>query len=65
MPAEMIIFPDAKAIATLSKVWRWLFPKNFQPFLFGALGDMFFEVLSGEVFCLNAGVDAIERGANR
>lgn len=65
MRSDLIITPDTEAIAALKDAWNWLLPDEFRPLLFTAMGDMFYEDDSGEVFWLNTGTGDIEPVAGR
>jgi len=56
---RLIITPNNEAISELKQAWSWLLPEHYQPILFTALGDMFFEVPSGEVHWLNTGTGSV------
>lgn len=63
MRSDLIVTPDAEAVATLQDSWNWLLPAQYRPLLFTATGDMFYEDEDGEVFWLNTGMGDIERVA--
>lgn len=52
---ELTFTPDDAAIDQLVASWSWLLHEPISPILFTALGDLFFETASGEVFWLNTG----------
>lgn len=60
MLSDLIITPDAEAVEVLRQAWDWLLPEEYTPLLFTAMGDMFYEDTSGEVFWLNTGTGDIE-----
>jgi Domain of unknown function (DUF1851) len=62
-PNRLLISPDSEAIEELGRAWSWLLPEHYQPLLFSALGDMFFQVPSGEVHWLNTGTGEITKVA--
>jgi len=52
---HLIVTPDTDAISELKAAWSWLLPTHYEPLLFNALGDMFYETATGEVWWLNTG----------
>jgi hypothetical protein len=60
MRSELIVTPDAEAITILNASWSWLLPDEYRPLLFTAMGDMFYEDETGEVFWLNTSAGDIE-----
>lgn len=64
MPRNLVIAPDAAAIATLLDAWGWLLPCDIRPLMFSAIGDMFYEDGAGTVFWLDTGRGEITRIAD-
>ena len=60
---RLLISPNSDAVEELRRAWSWLLPHDSQPLLFSALGDMFFQISSGEVHWLNTGTGEITRVA--
>jgi hypothetical protein len=60
---RLLISPNSDAVEELRRAWSWLLPQDYQPILFSALGDMFFQISSGEVCWLNTGTGEITRVA--
>ena len=60
---QLVITPDNEAIDELKQAWSWLLPEHYQPILFTALGDMFFQVPSGDVHWLNTGTGEVTQVA--
>jgi hypothetical protein len=55
--------PTIEAIGELQIAWSWLLPERYQPVLFSALGDMFYQTQSGEIWWLNTGTTEISKVA--
>jgi hypothetical protein len=53
--------PDAAAINRLRAAWSWHLPAYHTPLLFSALGDMFYEVPTGEIWWLNTGTAELSK----
>jgi hypothetical protein len=60
----LTITPSAEAIEELGREWSWLVPERYQPVLFTALGDMFYETPSGEIWWLNTGTAELSKVAD-
>ena len=58
---ELVVTPDDEAVAELRQAWSWLLKENYRPVLFSALGDIFFESVSGEVHWLNTGTGDVSQ----
>ena len=56
--------PNEAAIAVLREHWRWLLGDEWQPFLFSAIGDMFFTVAAGSVWWLSTATGSLEQVAD-
>jgi Domain of unknown function (DUF1851) len=56
--------PSTEAVAQLRESWAWLLGEPFAPVLFSAIGDVFFERASGDVWWLNVGIGEITRVAD-
>jgi Domain of unknown function (DUF1851) len=61
----LTITPRNEAIEELKREWSWLLPEKYQPVLFSALGDMFYEVPAGEIWWLNTGTAELSKVAER
>jgi hypothetical protein len=55
----LIVTPDEDAVAELRNAWSWLLEEPWQPVLFTAMGDMFFQDRSGGVFWLDTGAGTV------
>jgi len=53
--------PSAEAIDELRAAWSWLLPDDYQPVLFSALGDLFYQTPSGEIWWLNTGTAEVSK----
>jgi Domain of unknown function (DUF1851) len=56
--------PSVKAINELRAAWSWLLPDDYQPVLFSALGDLFYQTPSGEIWWLNTGTAEVSKLAD-
>jgi hypothetical protein len=55
--------PNDEAIGELRTAWSWLLPEHYQPILFSALGDLFYQTPSGEIWWLNTGTAEVSKVA--
>jgi hypothetical protein len=60
---ELTFTPDHAAIDQLVTSWGWRLDGSICPLLFTALGDLFFEDTSGEVYWLNTGTAELTKVA--
>ena len=60
---SITVVPSDEAIAELRNEWSWLLPIRYQPVLFNALGDMFYETMDGEIWWLNTGTAELSKVA--
>jgi hypothetical protein len=60
----LTITPTDEAVQQLIESWAWLLPEPFKPLLFSALGDVFFQSNSGNVFWLNTGTAEVTQVAD-
>lgn len=56
--------PDAAAISALREHWCWLLGDDWKPFLFSAIGDVFFTVAAGSVWWLSTATGGLEQVAD-
>jgi hypothetical protein len=56
--------PSVEAINELRAAWSWLLPDDYQPVLFSALGDLFYQTPSGEISWLNTGTAEVSKLAD-
>ncbi len=56
--------PDDAAIRKLHENWRWLLGDAWEPFLFSAIGDVFFTVAAGSVWWLSTATGSLEQVAD-
>jgi hypothetical protein len=60
----LTMIPRAEAIDELRTAWSWHLPDRYQPVLFSALGDMFYETLpGGAIWWLNTGTANLSKVA--
>lgn len=62
--SELTFTPNEDALDRLAEAWAWLLREPFQPVLFSALGDVFFQPDSGGIWWLNTGTAEITRVAD-
>lgn len=60
---DLTFLPSDEALRELREQWGWLVPAESTPFMFSAMGDVFYESAAGEVFWLDTGRGAYERVA--
>jgi len=56
--------PSVDAIEELRAAWSWLLPDDYQPVLFSALGDLFYQIPCGEIWWLNTGTAEVSKLAD-
>lgn len=61
----LTMHPSVEAIDELRAAWSWLLPEDYQPVVFSALGDLFYETASGEIWWLNTGTAEVSKLADR
>jgi hypothetical protein len=61
--SALTMTPSAEAVVELRKAWSWLLPERYEPVLFSALGDVFYEVPSNEIWWLNTGTAQLAKVA--
>jgi hypothetical protein len=61
---QVTIQPSDAAIGALRAAWRWQLGEHWQPVLFSALGDVFFEVPAGSIWWLSTATAALEHVAD-
>jgi hypothetical protein len=55
--------PDSSAVNALKSAWGWLLGDAWHPFLFSAIGDVFFEMAAGSVWWLSTATGDLEQVA--
>jgi len=60
---SLVFTPTAEAVAELKREWAWLLPAEYEPVLFSALGDLFYEVPAGSIWWLNTGTAELSKVA--
>ena len=61
---DLTMMPSVEAIDELRVAWSWLLPDEYQPVLFSALGDLFYQIASGEIWWLNTGTAEVSKLAD-
>lgn len=61
--SSLTIYPTKSAVHALREHWRWLLGERWTPFMYSALGDVFFEVPAGTVWWLSTATGALEQVA--
>jgi Domain of unknown function (DUF1851) len=59
--SDLAFLPSEAALASLVEAWSWLLPTSFEPVMATALGDVFFQQGSPEVYWLDTGTATISR----
>ena len=59
----LTITPSVEAVGELRTAWSWLLPECYQPILFSAIGDLFYQTPSGEIWWLNTGTAEMSKVA--
>jgi len=57
------IQPQDPALLALRQSWRWMLGDAWEPLLFSAIGDVFFEVPAGSVWWLSTATGSLEQVA--
>jgi hypothetical protein len=55
--------PDPSAVNALKTGWGWLLGEAWNPFLFSAIGDVFFEMAAGSIWWLSTATGDLEQVA--
>ena len=62
--SQITIQPSDVAVEALRKNWRWQLGDDWTPFLFSAIGDVFFEDAAGAVWWLSTATGSLEQVAD-
>ena len=62
--SQITIQPSDVAVEALRKYWRWQLGDDWTPFLFSAIGDVFFEDAAGAVWWLSTATGSLEQVAD-
>jgi hypothetical protein len=60
---EYTIEPSVAAIEELKNSWSWLLGEHWEPFLYSAIGDVFFRVPAGAIWWLSTATGDLEQVA--
>ncbi len=58
---EYTAVPNEAALKTLKAEWRWLLGEQWTPFLFSAIGDVFFSVPARSIWWLSTATGQVEQ----
>jgi Domain of unknown function (DUF1851) len=58
---EFCCEPAVQSIDALKNAWSWLLGNTWTPFLFSAIGDVFFEISAGTIWWLSTATGDLEQ----